>query len=617
MRKLHINHIKKIQIFTLLITVINIQLSAAPPVNFNTLWTRYFSTEAEMHMDDLVAVGSGIIATGSSLVINLNDETINNCITNPSPVLTNRLYSWMNSRPNGEIWLSSKSTGTIYRYRLTDFMFIDSMNSYPVPLIIKTVELRNGNVLAGTSYNGIYIYDGATWKPLEGSPKGIYVYPELEDKHGNLWVASSQNGAFCYDTLRKTWTNYTSENSGLTAKNITAIIDDKYGNIIFTSADTTGGIYILQGTNWKKYDKSNAAIQTNIVFCMSRDSTGNIWFGSERGVFRWDGGNQWDSLTSGTDIYQPFGYIRDIVVDSKNRVWVASFHLGFYLFNNSETACPPKLNFTYPTSTTIAKRPYMDIRWNYEGPVSAIKLEYRIGNNDWSSITQKSDNTRKYRWPINNTFTIASDYQLRISSVDNPAVFDTSARFTIADSGVNIPPELSSLPDTFEVKINQRTTFTVHANDIDKDTLRFSYSGLPSWVTVKDSVLTFEPQTGSQSFTLKVTVTDGKGGTAQDSMVVAVVVLTGTTHLIKSFDKRYLLRNKSGILVLNSTNAMSFIHASLYDLCGKKVGDFIRSNNQLVFDSRHIQTTGKVYLLVLGVLSENSKSRIVEKLIIQ
>lgn len=106
---------------------------------------------------------------------------------------------------------------------------------------------------------------------------------------------------------------------------------------------------------------------------------------------------------------------------------------------------------------------------------------------------------------------------------------------TNANTVINTPPELIALPDSFEVTADQTATFTVQAKDADKDQLQFTYSNLPAWVTTNDSVITFQPQTGNQPFTFKVSVADGKGGVAQDSMIVWVRPSTDINrHAIKN-----------------------------------------------------------------------------------
>jgi hypothetical protein len=230
-------------------------------------------------------------------------------------------------------------------------------------------------------------------------------------------------------------------------------------------------------------------------------------------------------------------------------------------------------------TTATRQKTYIIVNWDYEGPVGAVKLEYRNGTNGWELIGNNIDNWRKYTWKIG-TPPPSNQYQLRISAVDNPAVFDTSDRFTILDSTANLPPTLQPLPDSIVVKKNQLTSLTIRATDPDKDTIKFTYSTLASWATAKDSVLTFAPASGSATITLTVTVSDGKGGTAVDSVKVIVDATTGSGSGQKP---RYGLPPEINIvrspttLSLTSAFSTTIRCAELYSLAGKKTGEFSES----------------------------------------
>jgi hypothetical protein len=588
-------------------------------------WVRYIPQGYELfNMNDIVSVGSDLIASGDDQLYYLNDSTIITCTTIPSRLITKTAFSWIQPRSNGEIWCFGNTAGSKFRrYKFGDFQQLDTVN-LPPSTLTATLELRNGTLIGSTDKSGMYLCKGEKWEPLEGSPQEAGFKPRLEDRDGNIWF--SGNGVRVWNPATNIWTSYSTDNSPLTTSNITDIVDDRNGNIIIaadcffsTDASLIRGIFVKRGTSWTKYDTVNTGMPSVDVLCLARDSTGNIWFGSRYGVIKWDGNSKWEYMCRGAiNIHQPFGFIRAITVDTKNRVWVAAFHVGFFMLDQNGSGCSPKIKMTYPVSGTVVKqKTIFAMTWEYEGPVGAIKIEQREGTGTWTSIRENVDNNRKYNW-YTNALPTSSSYQIRISSVDNPAVFDTSARFTIADSGANIPPELTPFPDTFEVKTNQKTTFTVHANDADKDTLRFSYSTLPSWVTVKDSVLTFEPQTGSQSFTLKASVSDGKGNAVQDSMVVLVSVITGSNRTMSLNSGCFRLqRNKQRMIMLSTENLTEPIQASMYDLSGKKVGDFISRNNQYVFGSKMIRSTGLVYIIVVRSIARPEIQPFIEKVIIQ
>ncbi|HEX2956571.1 MAG TPA: two-component regulator propeller domain-containing protein, partial [Chitinispirillaceae bacterium] len=551
------------------------------------------------------------------------DSTIITCTTIPSKLIAKAVFSWIQPRSNGEIWCFGTPASTRFqRYKIPAFQKLDTID-LPNSTLTATLELRDGTLIGSTDKSGIYVYNGEKWQVVEGSPNESGLKPRFEDQEGNVWF--SGNGVKVWNPITNSWTSYNMSNSDLTVGNTTDIIGDAYGNIIITadcffSTDTSlvRGIFVKKGSTWTRYDTTNTGMPSVDVLCLARDSSGNIWFGSRSGVFKWDGKSKWEYMCKGAiNIHQPFGFIRAITVDAKNRVWVAGFHVGFFMFDQNGSGCIPIIRVAYPTCGAVVKQKGICvITWAYEGPVGAVKIELREGYKAWNTITDKIDNNRMYSW-YTGTLPLNTSYQIRVSSIDNPAVFDTSARFTIADSGVNIPPELISFPDTFEVKTNQKATFTIHAKDVDNDTLRYSYLSLPDWVTSKDSVVTFEPKTSSQSFTLFISVSDSKGGTVNDSMVVVVSIPTGSIKNSTLKCGKYLLsRNRSGELDLQLLNNTITATASVYNLCGRKVGEFKNKNDHITINYTNGLPEGTMFLLVVDILSETGRTRMIQKVIL-
>jgi hypothetical protein len=581
-----------------------------------------------MNMNDLQNINNDLVISAQEVLAILRDTQTVSCNTSIQASITGCNFIRIQPRRNGEIWGFQRMGSTrTYRFSGIDMKPLDTMVYSPIPSnIISSIETRSGDLYVYTPDSGMYILRGTSWIPVPGSPKGLPLALTLEDRNENIWGAVDSGGAYCYSKQNGTWKHYSTANSKLTSNRITSILEDKNGNIIMSSDETffesdsfVSGIFVLNGDKWTRYDTINSPIKSCDIRCMARDSSGNIWLGSRSGVIRWDGENKWDDMCgTSTSAYRPCGFVRDIVVDSKNRVWVAGFHWGFFLFDQNQPTCAPKISIRNPLKNTVAKlNTTLKILWDYQGPVGKVKLQYRKGQSSWVSIKDSIDNVKNHNWVLLNV-SPSTEYQVRISAVTDPLVFDTSARFTIVDTGVNIPPELTPLPDTFEVKTNQKTTFTIHAKDVDKDTLRFNFSALPDWVTFKDSVITFEPKTSSPSFIFNVTVSDGKGGTVKDSMVVVVSI--PTENLKKSTTDNYkysLLRNGSGKLVLQLHNNSASVTASLYDLNGQKVGEFKNEGNQITFISHNSKIEGAMLLLVMDVLSEAGRSRIIQKVILQ
>jgi hypothetical protein len=137
-------------------------------------------------------------------------------------------------------------------------------------------------------------------------------------------------------------------------------------------------------------------------------------------------------------------------------------------------------------------------------------------------------------------------------------------------------------------------------------------------VAFKDSIVTFEPKSTSQSFMFNVTVSDGNGGTVKDSMVIVVSIPTGNLRNLISSDNHFsILRNGSGELYLQLHCNSATATASVYNLCGRKVGEFKKVGDHFILDGYNSSSNGTIFLLVVDLFSGTGKSRIIQKVILQ
>lgn len=590
-------------------------------------WVHYVDDGlTDMQMNSIATVGDNlIVSTGNIVTVIKNDQTIS-CNTTITPLLNQTIFNWMQLRSNGEIWGFYRVNDThLYRFNGLDFLQLDTSVFSPLPPdIAASFETRSGRLWVCTVDSGSFILNGTTWQPVEGSPKGKTFVPCLEDSLGNIWGNVALDGVYCYKPQNKTWLHYTPSNSGLTTPRTRDIITDKKGNIIICSDEVfnpndeyTSGIFVFNGSTWTKYDTSNTDMITSDALCMARDSTGNIWIGSRQGVIKWDGNNKWENMCGNVTPYKPCGFIHAIKVDSKNRIWVAGFHWGFFLFDQNGSPCEPRLSITSPTPALVTKPAVsLYIRWEYQGPVDDLKIEYRNNQESWSAISNKATNGKIFQWLIPK-LPSSTQYQLRISSIDNPAVFDTSARFTIADSTSNIPPSFISLPDSVTVKKNEHTTLTIHTNDPDKDTIKFTYANFPTWVTSHDSVIIFEPITGSTTTTFTVTISDGKSGIATDSVKVVVVESTGIIYKPQQTTASpFQVNTTTSLLTVIPGNKSTISGAALYTLSGKKTSVFTKDGTAFTLHRKGGSFDNTIYILKVGCSDATGRKTVVSRLLL-
>jgi ligand-binding sensor domain-containing protein len=181
--------------------------------------------------------------------------------------------------------------------------------TYTIPFIAtesigSILQDKAGNIWFASTENGIYRYDPSAELSASGkkiihiSEKGFENNKDgsmIQDKMGNLWFTVKDNGICKYDpsankTSGKAFTHYTTKD-GLGGNETWQLYADNEGNIWVSargsitrydlSADKAGG------KSFKVFtiaDGINCCVQT-----IYQDKSGNMWFGAGNGLNRFDG----------------------------------------------------------------------------------------------------------------------------------------------------------------------------------------------------------------------------------------------------------------------------------------------------------------------------------------
>ena len=159
---------------------------------------------------------------------------------------------------------------------------------------------KSGNVWFGTSDNGLYKYDGKSFRQftVTNGLNSNDVYCLLEDKDGKIWIGTKA-GPCLYDG--KTFTkiqiplpkNLPPNKNPLHQNHwVYSIMQAKSGKIWFVTID---GVYIYDGKSFTLFSINEAAngflTSNDKVERILEDKEGNIWFGgrTNEGVYRYDG----------------------------------------------------------------------------------------------------------------------------------------------------------------------------------------------------------------------------------------------------------------------------------------------------------------------------------------
>jgi ligand-binding sensor domain-containing protein len=161
-----------------------------------------------------------------------NDDVIN------KDSLKLKLVSDIVEDKNGNIWFASGMPPGYEGFCRYDGKMIESFKPKNEGWIRNVVQSKNGNLLLATRHYGVWSYDGKSFidysQPkdlIKGSLNAI-----LEDKAGNLWVASDY-GKELGDTLGGLWHSTISANNP-TVKTFTKIFN-KAVCFIFEDKDST------------------------------------------------------------------------------------------------------------------------------------------------------------------------------------------------------------------------------------------------------------------------------------------------------------------------------------------------------------------------------------------
>jgi len=159
---------------------------------------------------------------------------------------------------------------------------------------------RASNLWFGTSDNGLYKYDGKSFRQflVADGLNSNSINDILEDKDGKIWIGTKA-GVCLYDG--KTFAKIQipvpknlppNKNKFYQTQIVHDIMQDKAQKLWFATID---GVYVYDGKSFTLFiidEASNGVMSSNDkVERILEDKAGNIWFGgrTNEGVFRYDG----------------------------------------------------------------------------------------------------------------------------------------------------------------------------------------------------------------------------------------------------------------------------------------------------------------------------------------
>ena len=218
------------------------------------------------------------------------------------------------SLSDNDLWFRYKNDFGVYRFDGRELSFIEMEKPIPNKIngrlgfgVTGVSKLINGKIWFGTSYAGIFGFDGKSFEKITNETLGLdikieflHIRSALSDSTGNLWVGN--NGIGVLLKVGDSITNFSKKQGKLL-----------HTNELDLTVDNLKGL--------------------QAVFAIEEDENGNIWFGDrDSGAWKYDG----EKLINYNSIYNPKmkgEIILDIYNDKNGKLWFILSSGTVFTFN--------------------------------------------------------------------------------------------------------------------------------------------------------------------------------------------------------------------------------------------------------------------------------------------
>jgi signal transduction histidine kinase/ligand-binding sensor domain-containing protein len=270
----------------------------------------------------------------------------------------------------GNLWIGTDGGGLMKKVK-GGFTGYSSADGIDETIIAFMTEDAEGGICVATDTLKVGRYDGERFTPIhaEGldrllnkisSDRNLFYYssPVLKDHLGELWFVTS-GGIYRYGRLQRIEelmttspkAVYTTKN-GLPTDHAYRIFEDSKGDLWISFMTPAGGLVGKweRATNrFRSYGKEEGFAVSTVISSICEDRQGNIWFGFGSQAFK--GGQVARFDGKGFRIFSkedgvPEGSIRELFVDSRGRMWIASSRGGLGLIEDTGAAQPAFTRYT-------------------------------------------------------------------------------------------------------------------------------------------------------------------------------------------------------------------------------------------------------------------------------
>lgn len=248
--------------------------------------------------------GNGICRTDGNTIISIPISS------NIRPVITDNSYytDWstkntvwsMLQDSSGKIWFGTGDgvycyDGETFTRLLANDMVVNN-DGLQLKLVSDILEDKKGNIWFASAMppgnEGFCRYDGKMIESFKPKNEG-WIRNVVQSKNGNLLLATRHSGILSYDG--KSFTDF-SQPKELLNNSLSAILEDKAGNLWVASSygkdigDSLGGLWYSTVSTSNPMEKIFTKIFDKEVYFMFEDKDNTIWFSTRNmDLYRYDG----------------------------------------------------------------------------------------------------------------------------------------------------------------------------------------------------------------------------------------------------------------------------------------------------------------------------------------
>lgn len=157
---------------------------------------------------------------------------------------------------------------------------------------------RAGKVWIGTNGGGLHRFDPITERitrfynpgmpmPKRAIPLNGYIRDIMQDRHGQLWIASHGTGVAVFNPVTQKSIVLNKSNSNLPSNIAFSILEDKKGNIWVGTSGEGLALYNPQSKTFISYGEKEG-LASNIINKVLEDAQGRIWVSTNEGISSFD-----------------------------------------------------------------------------------------------------------------------------------------------------------------------------------------------------------------------------------------------------------------------------------------------------------------------------------------